>query len=542
MNYNIPDNNNGMPCVYYTDVIGIAPAAPISLGPSRAPTYMSSDNNIRSLSDNNSVPVINLVSPIPVTGPILNNYYVNETDRGQVDPTVNTQINLKGPNQWNNLSYLDPVRNTTKETTEFSYLGNPEQQKNGTTFWTYLDAPKTKTAETTMISYIANPNQQKTGQTFWTYLDTLKTTTKETTQASYIGSVAPATNRSDVSRFQYTGNENEYNGNGGNGYYNMSAINGGIGGMGGMGGMVETFSNNTDQNNKYQNNYNSNGRMSGGAKKYSIKSSTLVQDWVPGAGRSNILLDPDASIGRINFKGQNDYTENGPGTFAQSIPDASRSQYQQIIAAPTSSANKTIALDDRQIANYQVMQLKNNPLSIYTTNPNGEIPNLYAFNSPTTYSSLSPEPQNIALDRINNQFTQNQIDTSGGIGHLYPVNVYPPTGNIVKTDTKNPVMNIFNGLGFDNSPEKPYFNPMLEQGSSNYYKEPVFQGISYSGTFINNTNKDSIYGPTQTYRPREYGDAGIEHPIEMNGQEYVCEGNRALSYNTDDLYINRNLY
>ena len=48
--------------------------------------------------------------------------YVNETDRGDLSPTIETNVNIKGQSQFQN-RLQDEVRPTTKETTIFSYDG-----------------------------------------------------------------------------------------------------------------------------------------------------------------------------------------------------------------------------------------------------------------------------------------------------------------------------------------------------------------------------------------------------------------------------------
>jgi hypothetical protein len=48
--------------------------------------------------------------------------YVNETDRGELSPTIETNVNIKGQSQFQN-RLQDEVRTTTKETTIFAYDG-----------------------------------------------------------------------------------------------------------------------------------------------------------------------------------------------------------------------------------------------------------------------------------------------------------------------------------------------------------------------------------------------------------------------------------
>lgn len=549
--FNTLDNRTDMPCVDFSSVVGFAPASRIPVMPQRSDTYMSMDNNIRSVADDNSIPIINLGSQVPITGPNLNNFYVNETQRGEVYPTVVTQIGLKGHNEWNNLSYLDPVRNTNKEiSSNVSYNGNAQRQDFGSTFWTYDDSAKNTMKSTTEFSYSNNPERQSAGTKFYTYEDLPRTTNSETSQFSFMGNIAPSIIRRDINRFQFTGLEgsdetvetpllesfsdtvNEEKDNTVQQTLRQE-------------GLVKVRS---DPNLGPEKKYAAKGRAAGGYKTNGLRAATLAINWNSGPGRENIRLDPEAAMGKINFKGLNDFKLDGPGTFQQALPDGSRYQFANIMTAPKPSANKLIGLDDRQIASYQVTALKNNPLSIFTSNAAGEIPNLYAFNQPNTYTSMTPAPKAKIVKRLNNDRTQAQKNTDGGIGGLNPQNVYPPGNSVLNTNTKNPVMNIFGGVGFDKDPFTEYYNPMLEQGSSNFYRTAEFEGRSYSGTgpFVSNTSPgpNIVYGPTETFRPYERGgDVGIEQILTgPDGNQYVCEGNRALSYVTDDLIIDRDLY
>lgn len=210
MSPNSNTNNHIVACVNEEVTIGTGPlGAQIPLGGQRSETYMSQDNNIRSKSDCNSWPIGGGAAPNRGEfgqGNILSNWYVNETDRGTVNPQNVMQLNLSAEKQGSTFySYTDEPKSTTKETTQFSYAGNAERSSDGQTFYTFVDQPKTRTSETTMFSYAGNAVREGDGKKFWTYEDQPPTTTKETTQFSYTGDATryiPA----DTNRFMFMGN------------------------------------------------------------------------------------------------------------------------------------------------------------------------------------------------------------------------------------------------------------------------------------------------------------------------------------------------
>jgi hypothetical protein len=525
MNY---DQQTGMPCVNYEDTIGIFPGSTTGgMFPARSPTWMSLDNNIRSVADCNTIPILGPSARVPQSGAIVSNYYVNETDRGSLAPNNVSQINANRQDLGQTFNtWVDPQKTTIKETALFAYAANPNREGQGSSFVTWTDPQKTKMAETTQFAYAGNAQRQDAGQTFITWTDEQRTTTKETALYSHAGSIAPILHTGEVSRFQYTGPEDT---------------------------VVEGFSNNTEVSATSATSATSTttnipktkrikNARTGGARAYSIRGETLVTNYIPGPGRPNLLQDPDAMLGKINFKQKYDVTMNGPGTYLQSIPNATSQQFFQILAKPKPSSGKLFGMDDRQTAGYQVEQLKNNPLSCFTNNAGGVIPPLMSYNEPDTYTSMIPASPDEFTKLLNGQLGPGQ---NAGLGHTTPVSVYPTNGDWATPDLKNPVMNIMNGFGYDNT-----WNPMLEQGSSRYQNEPKFSGHAYSGLFINNQDPDTqyspphmpqtsydVYGPDSKIRPREQGEIGIENPV--NG---VCDGNRALSYVTDDYVIDRDLY
>jgi hypothetical protein len=522
MNY---DQQTGMPCVNYEDVIGIFPGSTTGgMFPARSPTWMSLDNNIRSTADCNSTPILGPAAIIPKTGAIISNYYVNETDRGSVAANNVSQLNANRQDLGQTfITWADPMKTTVKETAMYAYASNPNREGQGSTFVTWTDPLKTKMAETTQFAYSGNAQRQDIGQKFVTWADEQRTTTKETSHFAYTGGLAPVLQTGEVSRFQFTGPDDTY-----------EEVT------------IEGFSNDTTATTEpppAQKSKRVKKPNIGGARAYSIRGETLVTNYIPGPGRSNLLQDPDAIFGKINFKQKYDVNMNGPGSYLQSIPNATKQQFMQIITAPTPSSNRLFGMDDRQTASYQVDQLKNNPLSCFTTNAGGVIPPLMSYTEPDTYNSMIPASPEQFIKLLDGQLGPGP---NAGLGHNLPVSIYPMNGDWATPDIKNPVMNIMNGFGYNNE-----WNPMLEQGSSRYQKEPVFSGHAYSGQFINNQDPNTqqspphmpqtqynVYGPDSKTRPREQGEIGIENPV--NG--VVCDGNRALSYVTDDYVIDRNLY
>ena len=70
----------------------------------------------------------------------VSNWYVNETDRGTVNPQNVMQLNLYAEKQGSAFwTYTDEPGTTTKETTTFSYHGNANREGDGATFYTYVD-------------------------------------------------------------------------------------------------------------------------------------------------------------------------------------------------------------------------------------------------------------------------------------------------------------------------------------------------------------------------------------------------------------------
>lgn len=483
-------------CVSFDPTVGVgALGAHVPQTFVRGDTWMNIDNNIRSKQDCNSQPVINAASHIPKDGD-LNNWYVNETGRGEINPQNESQLNLKGQEVWNNLSFNDGQKVTTKETTEYAYAGNAQRENDGTEFWTYDDDLKTTIKETTEYAYAGNTQRENDGSKFWTYDDDLKTTNKETTEYAYAGNTA----RGDLGTTSY----NQYTG----------------------------F--NKDGKNKKRN---------GGADTYALRGATLVENWTPIAGRQNLLGEAQSRMGKIDFGTfGSDQNYDGPGTIRQALPDGSKYQFQYIIGKIHPDPNKLQAVDDRQIAGYQVNQLQQNPLSIYTVNPESKIPSLFEFIQPDSYSTMVQEPEtNLRQPKAQYEGLENSVQ------------VYPT----INEKQENPNAAVVYNQSIDSTDPVNQFvvqDPKLNS-------QPTFTGKAYSGNVnfgwdkqgqaknaekitLGGQNEPGVYGNLYSSVPFSQGMAqGIQNTSLQNQQENmrppnVCEGNPALDFATNTLILN----
>lgn len=324
-------------CVKFDPTVGVGavgPRVPQTLV--RPQTWMNIDNNIKSRQDCSSTPIINPLPQVPQSGPLKENYYVNHTGRGEINPQSVEQVNISGNKVWHNLSFLDEQKTTTKETTEYAYVGNAQREEQASKFWTYDDKPLTTIKETTEYAYVGNAQREDQASKFWTYDDKPLTTVKETTEYAYAGN-AQREGNAPKSYNQYTG-----------------------------------F-----------------GDKSGGADTYSLRGATLVQNWMAPSGRQNLLGEAESRMGRFDagtFGSDQNY--DGPGTLERALPDASRSQYQYILGKQRISPNKLVGVDDRQLASYQIQKLKKNPLSVYRENDGGKIPGFGCDVKPDDFSAI----------------------------------------------------------------------------------------------------------------------------------------------------------
>ncbi len=261
----------------------------------------------------------------------------------------------------------------------------------------------------------------------------------------------------------------------------------------------------------------------GGYDNYSVRSATLVENYTYGAGRPNILMDPDLSLGKINFGTKSDQWYNGPGTLVQSLPDGSRFQNNYVFAPLRPSPYKNFGIDTRQIADYSVEQLLDNPLSIYTTNHSGEIPKFFAFDKPDNYSSMKNKPNN----SYKKYFESSILDINSSPQEVYPT---------ITGERLNPNADLVYNL---NTNTRQNVNPMISLGSSKIQNTPSFSGLAYSGRFIPG-DRVNMGGPEEpyiydnySYEPRTQMDQGFMN----NNAQYVCNMDKSLSF-ANNLFLN----
>jgi len=545
--------NNGV-CVDFPDTIGIAPHRAM-INSQRSPLFMSQEHNINSKSDCNSFPIGNPAIPGHQGGPLLTNYYVNETDRGTVAPENVSQLNLKGQNLGTFYTYTDAPRTTMKETNEYSYSGDPGRQSQGSTFYTYIDDPKTTMKETNTYAYSGDPNNQSQGSTFYTYIDAPKTTMKETNEYSYSGDPnkqngskfytwkdAPKSTIKQSTNFTYSGDPNKQSH--GSTFYTYEdaprstikqTTNYSYTGSADAGATkyVDTSrfqytgrENFVDAGSKIKN------ALAGGADTYTIRDTTLVKDYFPGAGRQNIRQDASDIIGEYSAGTfGSDTNMNGPGTLAQAIPDGSKYQTNRFLAVPFAPTNKLIEPDTRQLASYTVDLLKKNPLSMWTNDTNGKIPVFLENTDPNTYSDIISS----TLEK-DEQFNVPKGDPG------MAVNIYPPNNSVLEYSKENPNLNIVYNTQTEND-----YNPMIARSPMAVNNNPSFNGHGYSGLFSEtgknpnkvvetNSGPVTIFGPNHTYVPVEIGDIGMPNgPI--NGK--VCKPNPALMFGGNTLILDK---
>jgi hypothetical protein len=275
--------------------------------------------------------------------------------------------------------------------------------------------------------------------------------------------------------------------------------------------------------------------VAGGYNNYSLRSATEVIGWMPGPMRQNLLMDPDLSLGKFTTKSLSaDPWYNGPGSLAQALPDVSKYQYDRVFAVPWGNPYRNFGVDDRQIAAYQVEQLHNNPLSQYTTNPNGVIPGFECMEEPDNFSTMVNkreseyknffETDNYLIDP-NSQKVVNWAGPSGSTG---AIDVYEQFHG----PKVNPNYEVVYNMSL-NSREN--VNPMIAQGSTSRARSKAdFSGLCYSNSFIpgeiiSNTggnNPPSVYSGSYV-QPRTEMDKGM---MNQNIGNSVCVPDRSLNF------------
>lgn len=262
--------------------------------------------------------------------------------------------------------------------------------------------------------------------------------------------------------------------------------------------------------------------MSGGYSNYSIRSATLIENYTPGPMRQNILMNPDLAIGKYDpgTFGSDELINNGPGTLLQALPDATRSQYNRVFAIPSGNPYRDFALDDRQTAGYQVEQLKDNPLSIYSNNLNGSVPGFDCLDEPDNFSSTVNKRKN----DYKNFFEGTDDIYTWGLGGQ---DVYKQrTGKKV-----NPNAEVVYNMSMDT---KEVMNPMIANGSSGTVRnKPTFSGKCYSGSFVPGQEISTNSGPNP---PKVYNNYFVK---QLDGESrgfmnknatMECTPDRSLSY------------
>jgi hypothetical protein len=208
------------------------------------------------------------------------------------------------------------------------------------------------------------------------------------------------------------------------------------------------------------------------------------------------------------------------------------------MARPDVPPNKQFSIDNRALAPFQNVQLKNNPLSIFTTNPDAEIPALFQDSKPADFANLkasySPEGSNGGSGTGGGgPLDYNYNSLSDPSEPVYPLN------NDFTTGAK-PNINPNAELLYNNNNGG---NQMIDMTIGARPNSPVeYPGLAYSGRYNPNelmrTNSGDIFvqGPASVTRPRTENDIGIEN----NNTTVICENNPAVSF-SNNLMINRDL-
>jgi len=416
---------------------GAGPITPVvdqMLSP-RSDTYLTLDHNIRTKVDNSFTPIINAQNES--SQQYVNDKYVNFTGREQISPTVVEQTNLKGHDEFHNLSIND-ARVTTNQTTNFSYAGNAQREHDGANFYRYEDTPRVTTNQTTNFSYSGNAQREHDGSNFWRYEDNPRVTTNQTTNFSYAGNAAGTeTSHNQMNRVQFTGT-------------------------------YETF---VDENGQECHVRSGNS----GVTNWGQGGMTLVEDYFPGSnGAMNIQLDADEKMGFTEMRADWDIVNaNGAGSYVQSIPNTERFQQvsQDLIGEVQTNPNLSQSVDNRQTANYLITNLQQNDFSIYQRPElRNKIITEPFFVDPNAQDYSGVSTQTVPLKRL-----KEQQPPAGAIS-VFQYNNYNPN-SVITNNTYGQV---------DSTIE----NPLLYQ-SRQADNSAVFMGKGYPGTAFSANDRNS---------------------------------------------------
>ena len=245
-----------------------------------------------------------------------------------------------------------------------------------------------------------------------------------------------------------------------------------------------------------------------GSSNFGLRTATEYSHFngaAPTGINGQTIQNPDTAIGK-NTKPVSDFNVDGPGTFKDAIPDATRFQNYRLISQPTSNGLKfnynieteggSIAdysnllgkqvdgIENRYTASYQIAPLLSNPLQvIWNPDNKGEIPSFYGLDAPTdyAYTNMKDIPANkFVKGSYNDTWQQDKSKTSS---NAYILNLQE--GN------HNPGLEWSNGIntlpGIVYTPEDSGLEPvpMLSYGGPNQVFEQYLTNVSQS--YPNNT-------------------------------------------------------